>query len=210
MPKILLVIPTDGGIHEKTAVLASFLSRRDDVVFTVAKARPHDYARNTAVRMFLEHKDFTHLLFIDSDIETPLDCIDRLLALNAPIATGCYPVTDFKGRLQWALLERDKLARYHMIDTLPQVDKPFEIDACGAGCLLIQRIVFDMIQFPWFKWTEEPNGQRISEDVFFCQKCNNVGLKVKADPTIICNHFKEVNLTSLMRQAQAILNNNEV
>jgi len=207
MPKILIATPTSGGIHERCAAWREGIAHRyrnrvkfadvNDVPI-IAQGRPLDFVRNSFIRIFLKSNDLTHLFLLDSDLEPPLDCIERLLALNAPLAGGCYPVFMLQG-LRWALLNADSDRLYRLLEWLPSQDEPFEVDAGGAGCLLIRRDVFDKVKWPWFKWVEFEDGRQESEDVFFFRKCNEAGYRVIIDPQIICNHFKKINITDLMR-----------
>jgi hypothetical protein len=196
MAKVLIAIPTSGGMHERTSMAAAALMARHNAYYTCARGRPVDYVRNSFIRMF-KGQGFSHLFLLDSDTEPPLDCIDRLLALDAPIAGGCYPAL-MPDKLCWALLNQDSDRRWRLLESLPSMEEPFEVDGGGAGCLLIRFDVFDKIKWPWFKWIERADGSQISEDVRFFMKLKKAGIRVKIDPMVICNHFKEINLTTLM------------
>jgi hypothetical protein len=196
MAKVLLAIPTSGGIHERVSMFATYLSKEQNVDYVNAKGRPCDFVRNNFIRLFLRG-DWSHILFLDSDTEGPLDCLQKLLALDVPLATGCYPVLMPDG-LRWALANKGSDQHYRLLECLPSLDKPFEVDAGGAGCLLIRRDVFDVVKWPWFKWGETEDGGQTGEDIHFFQKCNDAGLRVMAEPTVIVNHYKTINLTSLM------------
>ncbi len=196
MNKILMAIPTEGGVHERTSMVAHNIAYRGDVDFITATGRPVDYVRNSIVRTFLDHSQLTHLFFLDSDVEPPLDVLDRLLKLDAPLAGGCYPL--LANGLRWALSRRDNQGSYQLLAELPDESEPFEVDAGGAGCLLIRRDTFEFIKWPWFRWIERPDGSQMSEDIYFFQKANKAGFVLKVDPKIICHHFKTINLTSLM------------
>lgn len=196
MAKVLLAIPTSGGIHERVSMFATYLSKVQNVDYVNAKGRPCDFVRNNFIRLFLRG-DWSHLFLLDSDTEGPLDCLQRLLALDVPLATACYPVLMPDG-LRWALANKGTDQHYRLLEYLLSLDKPFEVDAGGAGCLLIRRDVFDLVKWPWFKWGETEDGGQIGEDIHFFQRCNDAGLRVMAEPTVICNHYKTINLTNLM------------
>lgn len=217
MPKILIATPTADTLEARTAGWREEIAHRyrDRVVFAamtdipaIAVGRPVDFVRNSFIRI-CKAGDYSHLFLLDSDTEPPLDAIDRLLALNVPLATGCYPVWMQHG-LRWALanrgavlppalLSQESRGGYRLLDRLPSLTEPFEVDAGGAGCLLIRRDVFDLVNWPWFKWVEFEDGSQESEDIYFFRKCNEAGLRVMVDPQIICNHFKKLNITDLMR-----------
>lgn len=199
MAKVLLVIPTEGVIDYRTSMYAAYLSHRPDVAYLGSEGRPADYARNNLVRLFLRMpSEFMHLFILDSDVVPPPDGLDKLLALLVPIATGCYPVLMQSG-LRWALANKDDNQLYRLLDRLPSGIDPFEVDAGGAGCLLIRRDVFEKIKWPWFKWLEKKDGSQISEDIAFFRKANKASLRVTVEPTVICDHYKKTNLTRLMK-----------
>jgi hypothetical protein len=51
-----------------------------------------DLARNQFVKVFLEdHKECTHLFFIDADLDFPPDAFCGLIGLNLPVVAGVYP-----------------------------------------------------------------------------------------------------------------------
>ncbi|MFA5553469.1 MAG: hypothetical protein WCZ89_02270 [Phycisphaerae bacterium] len=199
MKNVLLAIPTHGGIHESLDAWKSHIAAAMPNVRDVnSTGRPVDFNRNSLIRLFLPLKNFDYLMLVDSDIEPPVDCIERLLALDSPLAGGCYPVWMHRG-LRWALMNKDTDRRYRLLERLSSLTEPFEVDAGGAGCLLIRRDVFDKVKWPWFKWIEFEDGTQESEDVHFFRKCNEAGLRVKIDPKTICNHFKTINITSLIQ-----------
>lgn len=199
--RILLAIPTGGGLDHQTSAVAARLSQRADVEFVVAQGRPVDYVRNGIVRQMLEHPQFTHLFLLDSDVEPPLDCIDRLLALDAPIATGCYAV-HMHGGLRWALARRGEDGHYRLLGRLDSQDTPFAVDAGGAGCLLIKRGVLEAMAWPWFRWVENEDGSQISEDIWFFDRARQCGYSVTVEPTVICRHYKRFNVTGLLEMVE--------
>lgn len=196
--KVLVAVPTAGGLHQMTAAIVAILARRSDVELAIVEGRPADYVRNTVVKTLLDSSGLSHVFFLDSDIEPPLDCLDRLLAVEAPLVTGAYPVLMPDG-LRWALADKDADRRYRLLKRLESTTEPFLVHAGGAGCLLVRRDVFDKVKWPWFRWVEMPDGSQISEDIYFFRKCNEAGLRVTVEPQVLCNHYKTLNLTALMR-----------
>lgn len=205
-PSILLAVPTAGGVHEQTAATVAHLAARPasayQVTLAFVRGRPHDYARNAAVRAFIR-SPHSHLMFIDSDVEPPLDVIDRLLALDVPVATGCYPVG--VGQVKWALCQKDDAGGYHCLSHLPSAE-PFVVDACGAGCLLIRRDAATTLGWPWFKWVERADGYQMGEDVFFGRRCAERGVPIIAEPGVLCKHYKTIDLLSLTPECRRAKN----
>ena len=48
-------------------------------------------ARNTLVQLFMDDKQYTHLLFIDADLAFNPESVFRMLDLDEDVVTGVYP-----------------------------------------------------------------------------------------------------------------------
>jgi len=151
-------------------------------------------ARNTSVARFLE-TDFSHLMFIDGDIEFSVEDVQRVWNLEGDISVGLYPMKRVDEPLSaWV---GGKLIR-----DLP--DSPFEVDYAGTGFMLIKREVFEDFQeqfperahqeghvgdcFNWFD-TRVEDGIFLSEDYCFCRDARSLGYKIIADPLIKLTHW---------------------
>jgi hypothetical protein len=109
-------------------------------------------ARNLAVQQFLEHRDATHLLFIDADIGFSVDQALALLAADKDVCGAIYPLK----RLDWGWIRAqakagiDNLAATtlnYVLDlaegeTLPPQGDFFRVKYIGTGFMLIRRAVF--------------------------------------------------------------------
>jgi len=205
MNKVLILIPTLDKIDARVATIARELSRKKEVDYLPIIGRPIDVQRNNAVRFFLSRNEYTHLFFLDSDVEPPLDSLSKLLMLNVRLASGIYPLLTKEG-IFWDIAEREPDTckgrgeyKYRLTRKLKSKTIPFEADSAGVGCLLIHRDVFDIISWPWFKTLEWEDGSIMTEDTYFFEQANNAGIKLFIDPTVICAHYKNINLTNLMR-----------
>jgi GT2 family glycosyltransferase len=186
---ILIAVPTTGSVHYKTAAALTCLASEDRTAVIFGCARPHDHARNQLVRVFLANPELTHLLFIDSDVEPPLNIVERLLALDAPVASGCVRILNPEGPV-WTLANRDADGKYNLLSDLPT--QTTDVDACGGGCLMIRRDVLEAMSPPWFLWVERPDGSQLGEDIYFCQQLIAAGLRVRVNPALKCIHHKTI------------------
>lgn len=66
------------------------------------------------------------------------------------------------------------------------LDEPFEVAACGFGCVLMRTEVFVSV-FAKFGNMFSPIGN-IGEDIAFCWRARQCGYKILADPTIKLGH----------------------
>jgi hypothetical protein len=68
-----------------------------------------------------------------------------------------------------------------------------EVDATGTGCLLFDMRVFDMLPFPWFEFSQN-DGKPVGEDIFFCHKARQAGIKIHVDTGIEVGHMTTVEV----------------
>ncbi len=138
------------------------------------------YARNQLVSTTLErYPEATHLFFLDDDVIPPPDALTRLLAHNVPVVTGLYverapphfPVAYRRGQ-------------DHHVPLTSFCAGLQEVDACGAGCLLVRTDVLRAIKPPWFDFV---GG--VSEDLYFCQKAAAAGYRLLLDFDVQCGHL---------------------
>jgi hypothetical protein len=206
---VLVGVATDGNIDSRTveAVLAICAGHSEGASFRAVRAHPTDRCRNLCAKAFLE-TDHSHLLFIDSDVVPPVNCLDLMLATNHPLVCGIYPL-----QLEYDLCS--SVARklgphtYGFLKDFP--DEPFEIDAAGLGCCLIAREVLERLDEPWFRFISRPDGHQTGEDIYFFEKCAEIGIRPIALPQVLCSHHRTVELLGVFethranrRQAQAL------
>ena len=191
-PTLMIAVPTTGQVHFKTAAAITHIAAAHHAALVYGCDRPHDRARNKLVRLFLQHSSLKHLLFIDSDVEPPLDVVDKLLSCNRDVVSGCVRIHEPRGFV-WAVSNKDADGKYRMITDLPSKD-PFDADAAGAGCLLIRRSVLEHMPWPWFRWVDNEDGSQMGEDIYFCKQLNDAGLRVRIDPACVCVHHKTIGI----------------
>lgn len=204
-PKVLIAIPTAGGLHERTSMWQTVVClRHPNYIPRTFRGRPVDHVRNGICRLVLQ-QDYTHVLFIDSDTEPPLDAVERLLQTQqeltqstgrAVMTTGCYRVMLQSG-LCWVMSDRGDDGHYHCFKKHHDPSRPYRVAASGGGCLLVPREILAVVDPAWFLWIERPDGSQMSEDIYFFDKMNTVGFETWADPQVICKHYKELELSSL-------------
>jgi len=196
-PKVMVAMPTRGWPWVHSILYAQKLANQQGTGLAIGMGQPVALMRNRLVRVFLK-SDCTHLFFIDDDVVPPDNALERLLAVNRPVATGLYPMT-LMGRFVAS------------IKSLHDTDWPetwgretFPVRHCGLGCVLIRRDTFERMGFPWFNWPEEEDGTNMGEDVWFCNRARKAGLQIFCDGTVICGHVKNsFDLASVWRAREA-------
>lgn len=144
-------------------------------------------ARNDLVIQFLK-SDCEYLFFVDLDIGLPRDGLRQLVEDDVPIVGGLYferipphnPMIFEKGEFT----EREH--RYLFKRNYPE--GLTEVDATGAGALLVKKEVFKNLTPPYFYQPEIA----VSEDFFFCERAKERGYKVYVDTSVKCTHYTEM------------------
>ncbi len=152
-------------------------------------------ARMEMTATFLRRPEFTHLFWIDADIEFEPEHVAALWNLNTDIACGCYAMK--KRDAQWYAAWKDGA----LVKDLDQFDGPIEVDYCGTGFLLIRRNVIETLAASAPTWegvngpvpalfmTPIHNGGLESEDYHFCRIAREAGFKVIMDPSVRLKHW---------------------
>lgn len=116
----------------------------------------------------LERGD-THILFIDDDMEFPYDAAVKLIAHDKDIVAANYTSRVFP---VVPLAYRDNGRIHSMYRSGLEC-----VDYAPAGLMLIKTSVFGKIAKPWFLAPTKADGDEgISDDVYFCRKCNAAGI----------------------------------
>ena len=79
-----------------------------------------------------------------------------------------------------------------LLDPIP--DGLTEVTATGTGCILIKTEVFTRIDPPWFEFTINEQGDTVGEDIGFCYKAGDVGIKVHVDCSIETEHISQMRI----------------
>lgn len=150
-------------------------------------------ARNEMAATFLT-TDYSHLCFIDADIEFGPADIAKLWNLQADIAVGLYQMKKIDAPLSaWR--------NGKMIRIASGMTEPFAVDYAGTGFFMINRKVLDHMA-PLVESYEGPNGRVSaffmtpihddgfeSEDFHFCRRVREEGFTIVADPSIRLKHY---------------------
>jgi len=144
-------------------------------------------ARNNLIKEFLQ-SDCQYLFFVDIDMGLPINGLKQLIEDDKDVIGGLYferipphnPIMMEKGTFT------KKEHRY--IFQRNYTEGVVEVDATGAGALLIKKEVLKKIPYPWFA---EPPEYSISEDFYFCEQLKKAGYKIYVDTRVKITHFAE-------------------
>lgn len=199
------------------AILASLQNNGLACGYFQAESHRVDRNRDRIVKEFLSHSQEPEwLLMLDSDMEHPVDCGQRLARWGEMVVGGLYfhrnqhkdPVAFFKaeeeedeyGRMvrKWEPI-RNQVYDWLIQNKVPLRDGAFsidgngfgllEVDAVGTGCILIHRSILERIEPPWFEYRD---GSQ-SEDLEFCDRVKSeLHIPIHVDMTTVSGHYSQV------------------
>jgi len=159
--KIMVCTPchSDVSMHYTQAVLKfqqACWAKKIQVSFTLLKSSLVTQGRNLCVAEMLNHEDnYTHLLFIDSDIDFNSETIFKMLDFDKDVIGVPYPMKT----LNWDKIWKRNTSKHSADDlaksgfTFPvKVNNPdsitvdqglIELTHAPTGCMLIKRNVFE-------------------------------------------------------------------
>lgn len=161
-------------------------------------------ARNAAVAHFMTG-DFTHLLFLDADIEFHVEDIVKMLVADEKIIGAAYAQ-------KWLNLEKMKkvfgeeslpqnamqLCTNHSIHAkITEVTERIEVDYLTTGCMLIERSVIETLMkaYPERKYKNDIDGYfGANQDLFynfFGVEINPSSKRFESEDYCFCRLWKE-------------------
>lgn len=194
--KLSIVVPIEPGlVHSLSWALAL---RRLELPFDyhihAIRGFPIDVARNYGVREALKEGS-DYVLFLDSDV-IPDDprAVVYLASWRLPVVTGVYRLKRISNGSTFELnLFRRVETGYRSLtpEEFPRGHRLVEVDACGAGFMLVAREVLERLGEPWFKWELLPYKEvpGPSEDIYFCRRVKEeLGVEIYADLWVTARH----------------------
>jgi hypothetical protein len=124
--------------------------------------------------------DATHLLWLDADMRFPKDTLTRLLAHDVPAVCASYTA---RAAPYLSLAYTDPGDWSKRVWPTADATGLRKIIACGFGCVLFQRWVFETIEKPRFlmPWIGPEGGGYMQEDLFFFLKMAEAGIPLELD-----------------------------
>lgn len=172
----------------------------------------HDFARNEIVKEFLA-TDCDVLFMLDSDIVPP----SRIMTLITEhydqwqISGAAYPIW-MSDQIMFTVYGKPD----HRDDTLELIDMPRTstpqtayVDGLATGCLLIKREIFDHVEMPYFEFKyDKDRKMTVGEDLGFALKLAKKGIKFFTDYSLVCKHYKNVDLLDVSNYTVDYSNHN--
>ena len=222
-PRVVVAVASTGRVHhacmESLHRMMRATGAAEDVALWWENEQPHDRCRNLLLERFASDRQWSHLLFVDTDEVVEPDTIDRLLSHDYPLVCGAVPTLHQRygppGEVRGVtvgtnimVLDKPSLRGSAVAPEAPNVgyrrldpddfpSEPFYCDASGLGLCLIHRSVVQIVERPWCRFIGQLDGEHIGEDVYFFRKARQAGLRLLVDPSVSADHNKSIDLTHL-------------
>lgn len=183
--KLLIAVPSGDYLHVLfVKSLAALLKRLDqdgiDYELAIHEGSLVYIARDTLACKAI-NEDFTHVLWLDSDMVFNEDLLDDLMFSGEDFVTGIavgrrapYPSCLFS--------DLDKPERITEYPT-----NTFQVAGCGFACVLIHK---EILRGVWmtYKTCFHPTDL-LGEDTAFCWRAGQLGFKIWAEPAVKIGHI---------------------
>lgn len=153
------------------------------------------------------NEQFTHVLWLDSDMVFSPNILDDLMFSGKPFVSGIYQARR-KGYDSCIFKTIDINVKVERFDEYPK--ETFEIAGCGFGCVLIEtEILKDVCLNKGECFCPLPN---YGEDIAFCKRASELGHKIYCEPSVVCGHIGHIAIypEDHERWKDTISNYNEV
>ena len=156
----------------------------------IAIARASELIRRQA-----ERNDYDYIMFIETDLLPPKDIIERLMKHEKQVTGAVYEVgiKGSKDAPRRPLLYHKtnesgewRIDLHSPEDAYAMLNKGLtEVKACGFGCTLIHKSIFNKYTFKYSPKT------RLHSDMLFYWELDTDGVPVYADTDLIIPHFNQ-------------------
>ena len=193
--KLLIAVPTSDYMHHAFVKSLLGLTKRLDVdgIEYVVDMRTgslvYDAREHLASRARLEN--FSHVLWLDSDMVFPDDIFEKLKSHGKDYVTGiCHARRKPYLSAVFAKLEPDAI-RYHRT-TYP--DNLFQIAGSGFACVLTSvQMLRDIKHNSGILFLPT---LAFGEDLAFCVRAKDAGYDLYADPKVRIKHVSHVEISA--------------
>ena len=201
MKKVFIGIPNTGTVVIGLAELVCHWVARGEQAIVPYFSRYHKpmmFHRNHIVNQFLK-TDCEYLLWIDDDVVPPPNAIEKMIAHDVDAVSAlcfCTRPDDYGLVRPYpvAMKNADNGEFLIHFPTMPLE----EIDACGGGCVLVKRAVYEHPEMknPYQHQMKENGEMGMTCDFAIWRRAKKLGFKLFLDATVPCSHIRELDLKS--------------
>lgn len=187
-------------IHcDRNSITFAISHAEDAVVYYVrSKCLGGDVLRGEHQKPFNGKVEYTHTMWIDSDIIFKPEHFEKLLSHDKDIVAGAYKTADnstYPIVRKWDEDYFQKKGTFQFLkeSQVKSMTELIDVAYTGLGFMLVKKGVFEAIGYPWFRPVFHTIGKCrdfSSEDVSFCLAAREKGFHIYVDPTVRVGHEK--------------------
>lgn len=186
--KLLIAVPTMDFLHvEFVQSMTNLIMRlnRDHIWFEVKYISGSlVYAARDKLACHAINNEFTHVLWLDSDMVFQDSILDDLMFSGEEFVSGRFNAR----RKPFVTCQFSKLVPLERVEKYPV--ETFRIAGCGFGCVLTSVELLREIQMHYQTCFLPMAG--FGEDLAFCVRATEMGHKIFCEPTAVVGHVAHI------------------
>ena len=190
--KLLIGVPTTDFVHiEFLKSLTALLRRldREKIDYTLhIESGTLVYCARDKIACKAINEEYTHVLWLDSDMVFTDDLLDALSFSGKPFVCGIFH-SRRKG-YHSALFKDLELNTLERFEEYPH--DTFEVAGCGFAGVLIETYILKEVQHK--HGTCFLPMQSYGEDLAFCRRAKAMGHRIFAEPTAVMGHVGHITI----------------
>lgn len=186
--RLLIAVPTTDYVHAEfmkcLVNLTMELSKQKIAYDVEIQAGTLVYIARNRLANKAVNENYTHILFLDSDMVFGKDLLEDLLFCEKEFVCGAFQSRrpPYSSCIFSSLRPVERVKEYSL--------EPFKVEGCGMACTLISAGVLRNVLNKYgttFTPTEE-----FGEDLAFCWRARSVGQEIWCDPSIRIGHIAHI------------------
>jgi len=190
--RLLIAVPCMDYVHvdfmKSLRALEHHLIREGIAFDTEIRAGSLIYFARNQMACKAINEDYTHILFIDSDMVFDENIVETLAFCGKDFVCGAFQ----SRRPPYGS------CIYQSLDPVINIEaeglEPFKVAGCGMACTMISTQILKEVQEK-YGTTFNPdriNGINYGEDLAFCRRATNIGAEIWCDPTARVGHIAHI------------------
>ena len=188
--KLLIGVPTTDYVHAEfmkslTALERKLLKDGTDMGEEIISGTLVYIARNKIAQIAM-NENFTHVLWLDSDMTFGDGIVDDLLFCGKDMVCGAF----IGRRPMFGPCVYDDISEFPMKKVREFGTEPFRVEGCGFAMVLTKVDVLRKVRDKFgtcFTPTE-----KYGEDLAFCERAKDVGTEIWCEPTVRPGHMAHI------------------
>lgn len=188
--KLLIAVPTLDFLHfEFVQSLTNLIMRlnRDNIHYEVKYiSGTLVYVARDKLANYAINNNFTHVLWLDSDMVFQDNIVDDLMFCGKDFVCGRYNAR----RKPYVSCQFSKLVPVERVEHFPA--EAFKIAGSGFGCVLVTVDILRQVQMTYRTCFLPLAG--FGEDLAFCSRVKDMGIDIWCEPAVVLGHVGHITI----------------